>query len=118
MWIALTGVLSRVPIKVWVAIAAALGMVFLIDSYKSAIKDEIYNQFYAQEIERQLAIKDNQIQMLTASVAIRDNQIKELVSQKHALGKKVDTLKQIAANPAASDGDVAPVLRDVIEALR
>jgi len=95
----------------------ALGLVGAFYKWKDDLKEAIYQEFYAAQVEEAMKEQQKEIAKLQATIALREEHIKELESRTERVVTRTRTIEKII-NSTPDPGAVAPIIRDTIERLR
>lgn len=87
----------------------------LVWQFEASIKKAVYEQFYAQEVQQQLQLKQGEIDRLNQLHAVDLKAIQDLNSRTDAQKANIARLTGQLKN--LQDGAVAPVLRQTLKSL-
>lgn len=108
----------------WIMIAGAVVLVFGLIvfglwKYKQEIKDVVYHEIYAEQVEELLERQEKEVEKLKSMLIIKERSIEQLNKKNLELGKQITSiLNNTVNNPTLEDGDVSPVLRETINQLK
>ena len=103
-------------------VLAVVGVIALVGfglyQYRESIKAEVYQQFYAEEVERKYAEQQKQIQILQNTVILQQESLAKAVRERQEIAKNYAAIANKAKTSKAQDGAVAPVLKDALDDIR
>lgn len=102
-------------ILIGMALVAAL---FLYWKWKDSIKEAVYNEIFAQQVETHLENQRKELEQLKRITAQREQAILDLIEQQKVILRDTSELVKRIESGNLEDGPVAPVLREAVEGLR
>lgn len=104
--------------KIILIIGALVGLAFLVWQWKDAIRETVFNEIYAEQA--QAALEDQQRrQEIIQDISEKNRELeRELERTTRELTRKADEIeKSIKGSSDKDDGEVAPVLRNTLNAI-
>lgn len=86
--------------------------------FRADIKEQVYQEFYAQQVEEIQKNQQRQIETLQGTIAIQQEALAKAMKERQTISKSYQDAGKRAAAKGGADGDVAPVLRDMMEEIR
>ena len=105
--------------KVLIAIIIIALLAFGYFKWKSAIKEAIYNEIYAEQVEEHLENQRQEFERIMKLTEEGNKAVKEATKQREVLIKEVEQARQATRNVAPErNGKVAPVLSEALDFIR
>jgi hypothetical protein len=105
--------------KILIAIIIIAGLVFGYFKWKSAIKEAIFNEIYAEQVEEHLENQRQEFERIMKLTESGNIAVKKATQQREVLIKEVEQARQATRNVTPErNGPVAPVLSEALDFIR
>lgn len=116
--IPIMGLLGGFGGKIVIILAAAAAMATAVMIWRADIKQAVYNEFYAAEVEEALKKERDEVARLNDIISLRETKIADLQKATEATEKKLDQIEAKIRSGKLADAVAAQVLKVTIDDLR
>lgn len=86
--------------------------------FRAEIKQEVYNEFYAEQVEIEKAEQQKKIEILENTVKLQRQALDKAMKERQEIAKNFNAIVERSKKSGAMDGDIAPVLKEALDEIR
>jgi len=115
----ISGFFANYGLKLLIVLGIALGLVGALFMYRSEVREAVYQQFYAEQVENQLKNKQIEIDTLNRLVNVKEVSIRKL-SETNAKTRSdlVGLRSRLDNDKTVSTCEVSSIVKSTLEDLR